>query len=343
MISLVLLQAFIPCATGEGTGTTFSQVQCGYLDIDWQSAYMAVLEMDLDCVRIGAYWALIEREDGVYDFRQLDWQVEQAEKNNVPLVMVVGMKSPRWPEFYIPEWLMKRTKLSFGQDIGKNELISKRTLSFIKKVIDRYKDREIIRYWQVENEALNRFGAKYWYIGKELLKEEVALVRKLDDNRRPIILTAATYPNRLLRAISFITLPHDAVEESLKLCDILGVNIYPVIGYRIGRWKLYMRAKKKERDDYFRKIISKIKKAGKEPWITELQAEPWEPGMLVYKGSGHPETAKPQYLASYVKEFEELGFKTILLWGVEYWIYRWTFHSDLSWLYQVANLKKEER
>ena len=297
--------------------------------------------MNFDVLRVGAYWAEIEREEGVYDFTQLDWQVEQAAKNDIPLVLVVGMKSPRWPEFYIPEWLMSKVKLSFGQDVGKNALIKEKTLLFVEKVVTRYKDKKIIHYWQVENEALNRFGAKYWYIGKDLLKEEVDLVRTLDPGNRPIILTAATYPSRILRVISFLTLPHDAIEECLEMCDILGVNVYPAIGYKIGRWKFYIRANKKERDVYFKKIVQRIKAAGKKPWITELQAEPWEAGHLVYREEENPPTAQPQYMAAHIEEFEALGFETILLWGVEYWIYRWSFHGDVSWLYQLASIKSE--
>ena len=89
--------------------------------------------------------------------------------------------------------------------------------------------------------------------------------------------TAATYPNLFLRVVSGISVPHDPIRESLELCDILGLNVYPVVGHKFLWMKFRFRTGRKARARYFSKLLDRIKEKGKDAWIVEFQAEPWEP------------------------------------------------------------------
>jgi len=339
---LFLFQCSMLCAEPLRAGTTFSPRQCEYLDMDWKETYITILGYGFDIIRLGAYWNEIEKKEDIYDFSDLDWQVKKAREKGTPLILTVGMKAPRWPEYFIPGWILEKVSLPFGADVSRCEYLKRRTLKFVEKVVNRYKDDPVISYWQVENEPMNRIGEKYWFIGAAFLEQEVDLVRRLDGGKRPILLTTATYPNSFLRFIARLSVLHDPVAESLKMCDILGLNVYPVVGHRFWRKNVYFRTGRKERETYFSPILDVIRAKGKTAWIVELQAEPWEPGQLVHKGEERPPTGIPADAEASFREFRALGIDTILLWGAEYWCFRETRHGDKKWRETVAGILREE-
>jgi len=312
-------------------GITYSPIQSRYLGQDQKQAYLDVLNMGFDIIRLGAYWKDIEKEKDEYDFSNLDWQISQAKKKRIPVILTVGMKAPRWPEYFIPEWVLKEVTLPAGSDVSKSDYLKRRTLIFIRKVLEHYNNERAICYWQVENEPLNHMGEKSWYIGNDFLKEEISLVRKMDKRNRPIIVNLATYPNKFLRYLNRLLSPNNPIQEAIELCDILGLNVYPVVGHSCLGFDFRFRTHARERKEYLKGIINHAKAKGKTVWVTELQAEPWEPGKLVHVEKDSPTTSSPQSYKLYVDELESLGIETILLWGAEYWYFRRTCHLDNLW------------
>ena len=158
-------------------GVNFSQKHAEGLDLDWRETYSAILD-DLGAknIKIAVHWDFIEREKGNYYFDDLDWQINEAEKRGAETILVIGMKTPRWPECHEPEWVMNLSK----------EDQQKRLLKLIEEIVLRYKDVEAIKYWQVENEPFFSFG-KCPSFDKELLKKEIDLVKFLDITRPKII------------------------------------------------------------------------------------------------------------------------------------------------------------
>ena len=65
-------------------------------------------------------------------------------------------------------------------------------------------------------------------------------------------------------------------------------------------------------------IVSDIKSKGKEVWIAELQAEPWEPDEVVTLKQ-NPPSCLPEHLLSNVMYGMSLNPDAILLWGFEWW------------------------
>jgi len=321
-------------------GTTFSPRQCEYLGLDWQETYKAILDFPFDIVRLGAYWSEIEKKEDEYDFSELDWLISQVKQRNVQIVLTVGMKAPRWPEYFIPSWALKKSRLRFGATVSKNAYLRERTLKFIEKVVARYRDETLISHWQVENEALNRFGGKHWKMDKYFLAEEIELVRKLDSHHRKIILTASTYPNNFLRILSKIFTNAKPIMENLELCDIMGINIYPLVGHKFWNRGFYFGSRKKGRNVYFSNIIENAQKKNKEIWVTELQAEPWEPGHLVYKHKQKPPTGWPEDTKLILKELRSLGYNTFLLWGTEYWYYQKIKYNNPEWWEMAEEILK---
>ncbi|MDD5020408.1 MAG: beta-galactosidase, partial [Candidatus Omnitrophica bacterium] len=182
--------------------TTFSQVQCEYLGQDWKEIYLKTLDLGFDMVRLGAYWSRIEAKEGVYDFSELDWQIEKAAEKGVRVLLTVGMKAPRWPEYFIPVWLTEKIDIRYGSDSSEAALLQASLFKFIEQVVLRYRDKDIIVAWQVENEPLSRSGPKDLWIGRKFLEREMALVRGLDTKDRPLVVNAMTYSNGFLRFLA---------------------------------------------------------------------------------------------------------------------------------------------
>ena len=318
-------------ADGVRAGTTFSKRQANYLELDWKATYLAIVDLDWDVIRLGAYWDEIEPQEGHYDFSDLDWQIEQAKIRKISIILTVGMKAPRWPEYFIPEWVYKKANLGKSRDISTNPVLRKYTLEFIKNVINHYKDESGVKYIQVENEALNRYGGESWRLSREFLSEEVKLVRSLDSLKRPIILTTATYPNILLRFFTILFTKGDYIGDNLALCDILGINVYPVIGHKTFWFSHYISAHRQRRIERYNAILRRAQGEDKEVWVTELQAEPWEPGELVHKEGQNAPSASPEMTKEYFADLKQQGFKTILLWGAEYWYYQKTRNDNNNW------------
>ncbi|MBD3426903.1 MAG: hypothetical protein GF409_06700 [Candidatus Omnitrophica bacterium] len=338
VFALIVSRCAFACAGEDLVGTTFSQIQCAYLDMDSERTYRAVLRMGFGIIRLGSYWNRIEPSEGVYDFTELDRQLEEAHRKKIPVVLTVGIKAPRWPEYFIPEWLRRKARLARGGDVARNPVLREAALGFIEKVVTRYRDNSAVKYWQVENEALNRIGPDNWYIGPGFLEEEVELVRRLDRSRRPIVLTVATYPNLFLRILRRVGSKYDNIEENLSLCDVLGINVYPDVGHKLWLFPLYFRTDTKRPRKYFRRIHDRIKQAGKVPWVTELQAEPWEPGHLVYTGKEQPRTGRREKTVGTFDMLRSMGFGTVLLWGCEFWLYRARRYGDHRWTESIGAL-----
>ncbi|MFA6390067.1 MAG: beta-galactosidase, partial [Patescibacteria group bacterium] len=159
-------------------GLTFSKKKASDLGFDWKKVYLSVLdELKVKKLRLAAYWDEVEPAKGKYEWADLDWQVKEAEKRNVELILAVGSRLPRWPECHYPGW---------AKDSSKEETDS-RLLNYIKETVKRYKDSKAVKYWQVENEPfLNHFG-ECPNPDKNLLDKEIALVKSLDS--REIVIT----------------------------------------------------------------------------------------------------------------------------------------------------------
>jgi hypothetical protein len=178
-----------------------------------------------------------------------------------------------------------------------------KTLDFIQKVVERYKDNDSIWAWQVENEpTLDSFG-ECDDADINFLKQEVNLVR--DISHKEIIITDSG-------ELGLWVIP-------MKLSDKLGISVYkkaydPILGYKVYPVLPYLYNIKSY---LIRNIFAP---QNKKTIIAELQAEPWLKDGVLGK------TAKEQSEAFSITEFKEFinfakqtGFDEQYLWGVEWW------------------------
>ena len=274
-------------------GVNFSQKHVEGFGMDWQKTYSALID-DLGAknIKLATYWDLIEREEGKYDFEDLDWQIKTAEEKGVNLFLVIGMKTPRWPECHIPDWAKELNKKDQQRDI----------LNLLERIVLRYKDKNSITMWQVENEPFFPFGDCPW-VDHDFLKKEIDLVKSLDSQSRPVVISDSGEGSFWFSAA--------------KLGDIVGTTMYRKVWVRqLGIYFKYPLTPA----FYYRKaqVIKKLFK--KEVISVELQAEPWGPKLLY--DSPVEEQIKTMNLEQFKKNIEfakGTGFKEFYLWGAEWW------------------------
>lgn len=301
MIFLFLLLIFIvyffigfPKETEDiAWGVNFSQKHAQNLGLDWKETYLALLD-DLGAknIKIAAHWDFIEGKRGEYYFEDLDWQIKEAEKREVEVILVIGMKTPRWPECHIPEWAVSLNK----------EQQQEAVLKLIKEIVLRYQNSDTIKYWQVENEPFFSFG-KCPSFDKKMLEKEIDLVRSVDSQKRPIIISESGEFSTWIKAA--------------RVADIVGTTMYRRVWS--GEFKIYF-THIFPPTFYHRKTLIINKIFGKEVINVELQAEPWGPELL--HDLPLEEQEKSMNLNRFQKNInfaKKTGFKEFYLWGAEWW------------------------
>lgn len=290
-------------------GMNFSQKQAESLGVPWKENYTALLaDMGVRNLKVAAYWDLLEPEEGKYNFDDLDWQISEAEKYNAKILLVMGIKCPRWPECHIPGWASKIGRLEQQNNV----------LNLIEKIVLRYKDSSAIWAWQVENEPFFLYGECTW-IDEDLLKQEIAKVKLLDSKGRPVVISDSGEGSFWFRAAEF--------------GDIVGTTMYKKVWFTTpGFIKKNLEGMFLEKlgfyFDYFFPPVFYQRKAqliekffGKKVICVELQAEPFGP-KVIYESSIE-EQAKSMDLEQFKKNIEfakQTGLSEFYLWGGE-WMY----------------------
>lgn len=275
-------------------GVTFSELYAKELGLDWREVYRATLdELGVKKLRIPAYWPLVEPREGVYDWADLDYQLNQALSHHASVVLVVGFRQPRWPECYTPDW-------SKGSpwDVQKKEITS-----YIRAVVGRYKTNSAVQYWQVENEPyLSQFGV-CGPLDEAFLKEEIALVHSLDS--RPVLVTDSGNLGTWI--------------GPYKNGDAFGTSVYIYFwNPTLGQFKTKLPAIVYRMKERLMQILFGTKTAV----LIELSLEPWLPGPLkdtsIDTQLERMDITKFNEILGYARQ---TGFDTQYLWGVEWWYY----------------------
>ncbi len=304
LIILVILFVYLffvvkaPRAKNITWGVNFSQMQAESLKLDWKKTYLAILE-DLGAknIKLHTQWDFVEGKRGQHYFKDIDWQIKQAEKHNAKLIYVVGMKTGRWPECHLPTWASVLSKKEQQDNI----------LKYITEVVLRYKNNTSIIAWQAENEPLFKFGECPWY-DKDFLKKEVALIKSLDPTRSVIV--------------------SDSGEQSFwisaaKIGDIVGTTTYRTVWVHItNKIGFYFNFPIPAVTYWHRAQLVKYF-FGKKVIGVELQVEPWTKGSFYDVSLAEQE--KTMNLDKFKKNIEyarAMGLDTFYLWGVEwqYWL-----------------------
>lgn len=272
-------------------GVNFSESYAQYLGLDWQKTYLAILDdLKVKNIRLAAPWNAIEPSFGNWNFTNLDWEVNQASQRGVNIILIVGRRTPHWPECHDPSWL-KDLSASSVQD---------KQFAMLETVVDRYKNNPSIKIWQVENEPLLDVFGECPPSDINLLKKEISFVKTLDPSRK-ILVT-------------------DSGELSLwagaaNVSDLFGTTMYRVTYNKLLGYFYY------HLPTFF--YNSKARFVGRDPAsviVAELQGEPWAPnGILNTSLDDQRASMDAERLVSHVNYAKSTGFGSAYLWGAEWW------------------------
>lgn len=295
-------------------GVTFSQKQISFLKLDSKETFSALInDLGFKRVKIAVYWDLIELEKDSYDFEELDWQLNEAKKNDVEVILSIGMRVPRWPECHIPNW---------AEGLSKEQQQS-HILDMLETIVLRYKDYPNITGWQVENENFVKFGTCPWK-DENFFKKEIELVKSLDNNH-PIIVTDSG-------ELSFW------IKSSQINADIVGVTTYR----KVWSSELNMYVSYPLSPLFYERRMNIVNNVFEKEVIgTELQAEPWCKDSI--ENATLEEQAQTMNLDQFKKNVsfaKKTGIKTFYFWGGEWWYYMKTINNDDSIWNEVKKILK---
>jgi len=273
-------------------GVTFSPDQARYFGLDPKKVLTESLDdLKIKNYRLSAYWNVIEKKKGKYNFNELDWQLDEVAKRDGNVILAIGRRLPRWPECHDPAWV-KDMKTKDTQD---------KILSLLQAVVTRYKNHKEIKAWQVENEAFLSIFGECPLADTEFFKKEVALVRSLDS--RPIVITESGELS--------------AWTPAARLGDMVGVSIYRTTWNKYFGIFYYPLT-----PAYYKFHMKTIEPFVKKVFVSELQAEPWEkdgnplPQMPIAEQKSMMNEKK---LSESINFSKKAGFDEVYLWGVEWW------------------------
>ncbi len=276
-------------------GMSFNTFYAEDLGLDWQETYDAILDdLGVRHLRLAAHWPMIEPRDDVYDFSKLDYQIDRAEEVGAEVILGVGRRLPRWPECHTPDW---------AKELAWEEQQEK-IFEYITVVVNRYKDREVIKYWQVENEPFLEVFAND-HCGdtdEDFFASEIDHFRELDHSRSLLVTDSGNL---------------GTWRQAYKYGDLFGTSVY------IHFWNPELGQFRTILPPWFYRLKEKIMGlwyGERETFLIELSAEPW---LL------EPITDVPidiQYSRMDLEKLEDIidyaaatRYERQYLWGAEWW------------------------
>lgn len=277
-------------------GVSFSRFHSDELGLNWRETYLAILnDLKVRNFRFSAHWPSTEPQQGKYNFEELDFQFKEAKNAGASVILAVGRRLPGWPECHEPDW---------AKDLSR-ERKQEEILKYIETVVNRYKNYENIKYWQVENEPFLTFFSKQTCgaLDKGFLDKEIGLVKQLDP-ARPILVTDSG--------------EFGTWYQAYQKGDIFGTSLYLYVWWRnfIGPLRYPITP------SFFiiKHNLVRLIYGNKPAIVIELSGEPW---LL------QPITSTPietQLARMGIDKFNEMidfssktGFDTLYLWGAEWW------------------------
>lgn len=278
-------------------------------------------------VRLSVPWDEVEPRAGELDFAALDAQLAAAERAGATVSLSVGMKAQRHPEFYIPGWATEGLDLPDGTVLSDNRELRQRALRMVVAVVRHVGDLPVVDSWGAENEGyIASARSNDWMLSREYVAEVVATIREHDALDRPVAINHAQH---------FVM--DRRWKDALADGDILGQSLYPFRNYGVLGWRFVVNIMEiGPLMPNYAYQAREARAAGKQFWVTELQAEPWtdEDARLITPGNPSPNLS-PERLARNVEYARRSGAERVYLWGAEWWLYEGDQFGDWRWLETV--------
>lgn len=312
-----------------------SRGQDGYLSDDrpgraeWCAATLDVLlrETGARTVRLSLYWDEVESRRAVFDFQVPDALVAVAARNGATVMLSVGMKAQRHPEYYIPDWASEGLSLPDRSVVSDDPVLRSRALAFVAEAVRHYANEPAIDSWGAENEArIASHRSDHYSLSREYAALVVETIRSNDPRGRPVSINHAQH---------FVM--DQRWREALADSDVLGQSMYPA--RNVNAFGVPLVVNIMEIGPLMPNYAFQARTArdsGKQFWVTELQAEPWTDADSRLITPANPSAnLDPSGVRQNIQYARKSGAERIYLWGAEFWVYQASL-GDQSWMREVS-------
>jgi len=316
-IAVVALAAFVgyywydaALPTNPELGVSFSCRQVRYLGGDCAAAYTALLDdLGVKHVRLSLYWSDVETVPGTYDFSEADALIQCASVRGADVLLTIGIKAQRFPEVYLPGWLLERDRPAEGTVLDSLPGVHDATLRYIEAAVEHFRGEPAVVAWQVENEPFIKNFDKIggWTVSPAMTAAEVAVVRRSDSANRPVVVTHSSW-----------TIYDQAWKQALRLGDVVGQNVFTKKAWIRDWWYFFPY----RMGPFVPDLPAQARAAGrshKQLWITELQAEPEERRSLPAVQPSETGSFSARRLQENVLLARRSRAERVYLWGAEWW------------------------
>jgi hypothetical protein len=289
-------------------GVTFSDSQAEYLGLNADEVYEALItDLGVKDIKLHVNWNATEPARANLVFDTLDRRVALAEKHNVDLILVIGMKTGRWPECHTPDWFY-----AVPEDERQAEIVR-----YVSTIVGRYADSDAIHHWQIENEPFLEFGTcPDWYYeqGTSLLEAEIAAVRALDPERKIIVSESGEL---------------SSWTKAAEVADIVGVTMYRST-WNAAEETFGINPYTFLTPEFYAAKAALIESTYNNPVISiELQAEPWaSTGLAEASLAEQEQSMNPELFAENIAFARAVGLDAYYFWGAEWWYWMKVRHNQ---------------
>jgi hypothetical protein len=274
-------------------------------------------------LRLGVEWSQVEPAPGTYDFRLIDALLHEAERDGVRVLLSVGVKGQRHPEFYIPDWVTRGSNLQSRERISDDPFLHDRALEMVRAVVAHVAASPAIDAWSADNEPyVASLRSEEWTLSREFVAEEVRAIREGDPAQRRVSINHAQH-------FVFDRRWQDALADG----DVLAASLYPFRNYDVLSHQFVVPILEigPLAPNYAYQARS-AHEAGKDYWLTEMQAEPWvDDDIRVVSPTNPSPNLTADNLRKNVEYARRSGADRVYLWGAEWWLYEKLRFADSTW------------
>ncbi|HLZ73265.1 MAG TPA: hypothetical protein VKV26_25455 [Dehalococcoidia bacterium] len=303
-------------------GVNFSHHQAEWLGLDADETFSLLLnDLRVRHFRLSLYWDEIQPEPTRYDLGQTHRYLDWAEARGAHVLLTVGLKAQRHPEFYPPAWLLGEGSPPHGGRVAEQPRLVAHLLLMLERAVALLADYGAIDAWQVENEPFLPAAGRTvgWRFDEATLRKEIAAVEGSDPRRRPIVINHSSH-----------TIFERGWLRALRLGDVVAQDVYTRIpsGGPLRYWNRYTLGPFGP-NLFVQSVLAH--RFGRQFWINELQAEPWERTPLVDLAPEQIGSVSPQIIERNLALARRARPDRIYLWGAEWWRYMALRRDDRYW------------
>lgn len=303
----------------------------GYVDdtrpgrAEWCAETLGTLLRGLGAkhVRLSVEWDQVEPRPGEFDFRLIDALLAEAGRSGATVLVSVGAKAQRHPEFFIPEWALEGTNPSSNAVVDEDPVLRQRILAMIAAVVAHTAASPAIDSWSADNEPyIPSERADGWRLSREFVRLERETILANDPRRRPVSINHAQH---------FVT--DRRWRDALDDADILAASFYPFRNVRIlGRTYVVAIPEIGFMAPNYAHQARSARAQGKPFWLTEMQAEPWVDSDIRLVGPENPSpNLTPDNFRKAMDYARRTGAARVYLWGSEWWLFQKERYNDPTW------------